>query len=290
MKTNKELTIKASFIPSIYLIDIDRIVPLKKFPKEYKLSKKYHQILQSVKNIGLVEPLIVYPSPQKPDSYLLMDGHSRLLALQACEQTQAKCIISTEDDTFTYNNKVNRLASIQSVNMIINAVNIGVPISIISQTLNISEKTIRGKFNLLTGICEEVIKILSDQHVSMGVFPILRKMKKLRQIDAATGMKTKQDFSVKYARFLLDSSAEHEIHPLEKKKSTVADRESNAQLQREISNLRVKQKNKYDTFATDSFKLTIIKPFIKELLNNVEIVKWLAKHKNEYLLKFNEII
>ena len=76
----------------------------------------------------------------------------------------------------------------------------------------------------------------------------------------------------------------------EKKKSTVADRESNAQLQREISNLRVKQKNKYDTFATDSFKLTIIKPFIKELLNNVEIVKWLAKHKNEYLLKFNEII
>lgn len=289
MKKNNP-PIKAAFNPRIYFIEINQITPLKNFHSKFKTSKKYRQILQSVKAIGLVEPLIVFPDPQKENNYLLLDGYSRLIALQSCGQTQAKCLISTLDDTYSYNSKVNRLASIQGVHMIIRAMKAGVPVNELAHALNLAPQTIINKFNLLTGICNESIKIMADQDVPLGVFPFLRRMKKLRQLDVVTCMKNLQDFSVRHARFLLDSSNENELLPLKNKKNTLADTASMAQLKREISNLRTKQKNVFQTFTIDSLKLTSIKHFIKRLLNNVEIVKWLAEHENEYLIEFNNLV
>lgn len=284
MTMNNDPAIKAAFVPRIFIIEINKIIPLKALPKSYKQSQKYRQILKSVQAIGLVEPLMVFPNPQRAETYLLLDGHSRLMALQASGETTAKCLIGNEDDTYTYNKKINRLASIQGINMIIRAVNAGVSVEQIAQALNLSPSTIRNKFNLLNGICDEAIKIMADQEVPSGVFPILRRMKRLRQIDVVTGMKNEHNFSVKNARFQLDNSPEGDLLPPPKnKKNTPAITASIAQLEREISNLRVRQKSTYQTFSIDSFKFMTIKPFIKKILDNAEIVKWLAKNESEHL-------
>ena len=37
---------------------------------------------------------------------MLLDGHVRLMILKDLGQTSAKCLISTDDEGFTYNHKV----------------------------------------------------------------------------------------------------------------------------------------------------------------------------------------
>lgn len=91
-------------------------------------SKKYASILSSVKELGVVEPLVVHPKPLIEDgvsSYMLLDGHLRLEALKALGAEQALCLVSTDDEGFTYNRHINRLTPIQEHKMIVSAMKRG---------------------------------------------------------------------------------------------------------------------------------------------------------------------
>ena len=282
--------VKAAFLGYIINLDLNEITALKPPLRNYKASKKYLQILSSVAEIGLVEPLVVFPDPKRKSHYLLLDGHTRLLALQALGETHGKCLVGTDDDTYTYNKKINRLASIQSIKMIIRAVNSKVPAEIIAKALNLSTQTILSKFSLLEGICADAVKILDDQEVPMGVFPILKKMKPLRQIEVAQLMKRQHNFSVKFAKALLiNSSASDIVQTRKTKRITQASSESIAQLERELSTVRLRQNTTQDTLSQDILKLSVIKNYISKLLNNVEVVKWLAKNENNYLIEYQKL-
>ena len=58
--------------------------------------------------VGLVEPLMVYPQKDKRRSILLVDGHLRYYALKELGETEADCIIANDDESFTYNARVSR--------------------------------------------------------------------------------------------------------------------------------------------------------------------------------------
>ena len=45
-------------------------------------TRKYAQIIASVREIGMVEPLVVAIDPQTPGKYLVLDGHLRLEVLK----------------------------------------------------------------------------------------------------------------------------------------------------------------------------------------------------------------
>jgi len=46
---------------------------------------KYQQILASVREVGIIEPLIVFPQDRKSEMYILLDGHLRLAVLSPKE-------------------------------------------------------------------------------------------------------------------------------------------------------------------------------------------------------------
>src|SRR5271156_3622810 len=100
-------------------------------------------------------------------------------------ETEVVCIISTDDEAFTYNKRVNRIAAIQEHKMILKAVERGVPEARIAKALNVDVQSIRRKRHLLDGICTEVAEILKDKHISIHTFTELKKMMPLRQIEAA---------------------------------------------------------------------------------------------------------
>jgi hypothetical protein len=56
---------------------------------------------------------------------------------------------------------------------------------------------------LLNGICPEVVQILIDKAVSAQVFGVLRKMKPIRQIEAAEHMVAGGTYTIPFAKALL---------------------------------------------------------------------------------------
>ena len=115
----------------------------------------------------------------------MLDGHLRVDVLKDLGQTDVNCLISTDDEAYTYNKRVNRLAMIQEHRMIVKAVERGVPEDRIAKALNVDVQSIVRKRRLLEGICQEVADILKDKHIAINTFTELKKMLPLRQIEAA---------------------------------------------------------------------------------------------------------
>ena len=67
-------------------------------------TKKYGQIKASIKDIGIIEPLIVSSANSKAQ-YILLDGHIRFEILKELGYTLIPCLLSSDDENYTYNKK-----------------------------------------------------------------------------------------------------------------------------------------------------------------------------------------
>lgn len=110
--------IRAAFGLDAVSLPLSVIQPIRQVKPTDQAFGKYRSILSSIREVGVIEPLIVHPQPGGSENYFLMDGHMRLKALQELGRTETLCLISTEAEAFTYNDKVNRLSLIQEHRMI----------------------------------------------------------------------------------------------------------------------------------------------------------------------------
>lgn len=118
--------IKIGFEQEVVTLALNQIIPLKIIPPSIRNSVKYKQILASVKEVGIIEPLVVSPCKDGKDQYYLLDGLIRLEVIKELGDKKITCIISTDDESFTYNKHINRLSTIQEHRMIVRAVERGV--------------------------------------------------------------------------------------------------------------------------------------------------------------------
>jgi ParB-like chromosome segregation protein Spo0J len=97
--------IKIAFERKILTLPIADLLPTKALPAGVRDTVKYRRIAASVQEVGLIEPLSI--ARQKNGSYLLLDGHMRLDALRFLDATEARCVVAKDDESFTYNKRVN---------------------------------------------------------------------------------------------------------------------------------------------------------------------------------------
>src|SRR5260370_18079167 len=171
-----------AFDSDFVIIPIESILPVKAIEKTVKSSHKYRQILASIREVGLVEPPAVIRDSDDSGSYLLLDGHLRIEVLRDLGATEVECLISTDDEAFTYNKRISRLSPVQEQRMIAKAIERNVPRDKIARALDINVKSLSRKAQLLDGICEEAIGLLKDKICPMAVFDVLRKMSPIEQI------------------------------------------------------------------------------------------------------------
>jgi hypothetical protein len=100
-------SLRSAFQNNILTLPSASIVPQRSVVPEVIRSAIFKQILASVREIGLIEPLVVYP--QEGKGFLLLDGHMRLEALKILEIKEVNCILSTDDESYTYNKRVNHI-------------------------------------------------------------------------------------------------------------------------------------------------------------------------------------
>jgi hypothetical protein len=170
------------FIPETCLVSIDKLLLSKNLPSGLLGSVKFQQIRCSIEEIGLIEPLSI-TSPQPDGHQLVLDGHVRLLALRELGYKEALCIVATDDESYTYNTKINRLGTIAEHKMLRHAVRQGVSEERLARALNVDISQILKKVRLLDGICPEASDLLKDRQFSVEISRLLRKMKHTRQVE-----------------------------------------------------------------------------------------------------------
>src|SRR5687767_6613054 len=107
-------------------LSLDKILLSRQQPAGLAMSRKFRQIVSSIAEIGLIEPLSVAPVNGKSEQHLLLDGHMRLAALRELGHSEVPCLVAKDDEGYTYNNRVNRLSTIQEHFMIRRAIERGV--------------------------------------------------------------------------------------------------------------------------------------------------------------------
>jgi hypothetical protein len=271
-------------------IALSAILPVRAIGKTVKVSNKYKQIAASIREIGLVEPPVVTPDIRNPNTYLLLDGHIRVEVLRDLGISEVECLISNDDEAFTYNKRISRLSPVQEQRMIAKAIERKVPKEKIALALDINVRSIARKVQMLDGICGEVTGLLKDKFCPLAAFDILRKMRPLRQIEAAELMINANNFAVSYASAILTATPQTELVDAQTPKRLKGmTAEAIARMERELARLQEATASIQDNYGQDHLHLTVAKGYLGRLVGNERIARYLAQHQPEVLGEFRKI-
>lgn len=271
-------------------VPVSALLPVRTLRATTKASKKYQQISASVREVGLVEPPVVARDPANPDTFLLLDGHVRIEVLKDIGIIEVECLVATDDEAFTYNKRISRLTAVQEHKMIRRAIERGVSEEKIARALDINSQSVRRKVRMLDGICDETVMVLKDKPCPMAVFEILRKLKPLRQIEAAELLVNANNYSVAYASAILAGTPQAQLVDDQKaKRIKGVTPEAMARMEAELARLQESITSIQETYGQDHLNLTVIKGYLAKLLGNARVVRYLMQHHQELLDEFQTI-
>ncbi|WP_395698457.1 plasmid partitioning protein RepB C-terminal domain-containing protein [Methylocella sp.] len=281
--------VKIAFERRIISVPVDKLLPTRRLPPELRETVKYRRIAVSVAEVGVIEPLSI--ARQKGGAYLLLDGHMRLDALRAEGALEAPCIIANDDEAFTYNKRVNRLAAIQEHHMIVRALERGVSEEKLARALDVDVKVIRLRRSLLDGISPDVAELLKDKPVGHNAFQKLRKMKPVRQLEVAELMVSANTYTASYAKALLATSRPEDLHkPDQIRKATGLTPEQMARLEREMAAINVDYKELEASYGDDMLVLVVASGYLERLLSKPPIERFLESRHPEFVENFRAIV
>lgn len=282
--------VKISFTQAVIDLPLDTILPVRPMTTRITASRRYGRIVASIHEVGVIEPLVV----AKPDGdrrHMLLDGHLRLHALAADGAATAPCIVSDDDEAFTYNKRVNRLATVQEHYMISRALDRGVPAAMIAAALGIDEKVVARRRNLLDGIAPEAVEILKDRQVNSLVFDVLRKLKPHKQFGAAEMMASMNNFTASYAKAILAATRQDDLaKPDQPKKIAGVTPDQMRRMERELESLNADYKARESTFGDDVLQLVLSSRYLERLIANENVARYLGSRHADILSQFQTIV
>lgn len=289
MRAAHSTPVPQAFENATLRIAIADIIPLRETSTSVRNSVKYGQIAASIKEVGIIEPPVVVRDPDSEGRYRLLDGHLRLDILIAQGDREAVCLIATEDEAFTYNRRVSRIAVIQEHKMILRAIKKGVPEERLARALNVNIASIRMKRNLLAGICAEAADLLRDKHVPLHAFAELRKLKPMRQIAAAEMMVAMNRYSMGYVKSIVAATPDDQLIEGKRRQIRGLSDEQIALMAQESAQLDREFKLIEQTYGSDHLDLVLAAAYVSSLLANARIVRHLAQYHSDLLTEFQKI-
>ncbi|SEH93971.1 ParB N-terminal domain-containing protein [Pseudomonas fuscovaginae UPB0736] len=285
--------VKQGFERQIIPIPLDRILPTRSLGKDIEQTKKYSTIIASIQELGVIEPLAVHKQQTTVDgtpAFVLLDGHLRWYALRALGATEALCLLSTDDEGFTYNRQINRLTPVQEHKMILEAIRKGIAPAAIAKVLGINVERIHERQRLLDGIAPEVVEMLKVKMVSQDVFRALRKMKAIRQIEAVELMTSANCFTQTYARMVLAATRPEMLVEKKPKPLIEATAEEVARMEREMEKLYHDYKVVEETLGETILVLVVAKGYLARLLRNEAIGGYVSRCHGELMGELTAIM
>ncbi len=283
--------IRAAFEAELKMLPLASLLPTKEVPDSFKLSSKWRFIANTIEEIGLVEPLVVYRRADLHGKHLLLDGHLRREILMEKGVAEAECLLSEDDEAFTYNKRVNRLAVVQEHFLIIRAIERGISEERLAKVLGVKIDYVKRRRSLLKGICPEAFGLLTDKPINPVVFDLLRKMKPGRQIEACKLMSSASIYSSGYARALLSSSRDDDLtRPRRRPPPPIVTSADLSLMERELRTAQKDFKAVEMNYGSDLVNLVIATRYISMLLSRPKIVGYLDANHPEMLAEFSSIL
>jgi ParB-like chromosome segregation protein Spo0J len=269
-------------------IPIADIMPLRQLTPAILKSVKYAQIAASIAEIGIIEPPVVVRDKSDPDRFHLLDGHIRIDVLAKRGDVEVVCLVAMEDEAFTYNKRVSRIAIIQEHKMILMAIEKGVPEERLARALNVNIASIRHKKSLLEGICPEAADLLKDKHVPINTISELKKLKSVRQIEAVQLMIAMNKYTISYARSLVAATPDSQLVRGKKSMKGLSAHQIEL-MENESASLDREFKTIEQDYGTDHLELVLATGYVARLLGSARIVRHLAQHHPDILSEFQKI-
>jgi ParB-like chromosome segregation protein Spo0J len=287
------LNLTLGFDLETWQIPLEELLPSKKVPEGVMTTRKFKQILSSIREIGLIEPLsVIKPDPDVP-GFLLLDGNLRVLALKELGQDTAPCLIAKDFETYTYNHRINRLSTVQEHYMMRRAIDKGVSKDRLARAFNVNLSTINSRINLLHGICPRAVELLNDHQFTPDVTRHLRKMKAARQIEAIELMIAANSITAAHADALLKATPPEQrtdYAPQQPEAPKGDPLEQIVKLEREMNQVQEKYKDAEKSYGSELLNLVVAKGYLTKLVGNETVRSWLSRHAPEIVEQFDMVI
>jgi len=287
------LNLTLGFDLETYQIPIEELMPSKKVPDGVMTTRKFKQILSSIREIGLIEPLSVIKPDADAPGFLLLDGNLRVLALKELGQDVAPCLIAKDFETYTYNHRINRLSTVQEHYMLRRAIDKGVSKERLARAFNVNLSTINSRINLLHGICPRATELLNDHQFTPDVTRHLRKMKAARQIEAVELMIAANSVTAAHADALLKATPPEQrtdYTPPKPEEPKGDPLEQIVRIEREMNNVQEKYKDAEKSYGSELLNLVVAKGYVTKLVGNEAVRSWLTRTAPEILEQFELVI
>ncbi len=197
---NHEDTLKDSVGLDVPII---RLHPL----RERKVTKReYDRIVASIKVVGLIEPLVIFPDGE---DYVILDGVQRHRALTELGIEAVPCILGKQREAFTGNRMVNRVSPIQEHRMIEKSLG-EVDEAAIAAALGISGLGHRLKKTLLKQLHPDVAAAFDAGKINRVCAREFTHVKPHRQREIIQAMESYKDYSTTFARTLVVKTPPHQ--------------------------------------------------------------------------------
>ena len=282
--------LKIGFEMRKIVVPLNDILPVRQVNDPQSNIRRYRTIRASIKEVGLIEPLVVYPQKGSPGKYLLLDGHLRHFALKDLGLTVAECIVARDDECFTYNARVNRLNPIAEHRMIMKAVQQGVKPERIATALNLKVADVKSSMSLLDGINEAAADLLKDKAISSQAIRLMRRVTGLRQIEIAELMVSANNFTKGYAEaMVLTTPKDQLLNPEEPKRKEGLTREEIGKMEVEMEALERDLKAVERNYGENMLNLALAKGYTKKLLDNAKVVRFLNGNYRDMLSEFESL-
>jgi len=276
-------TVKRGFRDRIIDIPVELIRLGAPLSRGMLKTPKFGSIMTSIEKLGVIEPLAVFPSTEQLGKYELLDGRLRLEALKQLGRATAPCMVSTDDEGFTFNRHITRLSAVQEHKMIRAALAKGASEERIAEVLKTDVRSIRERAAMLDGIAPEAVSILKNRQVPPKVFSILKKMKPYRQIEAAEMMVAANKFAASYADMILATTRPEGLNDSAKPKKSKICVEDLARMEAEMERLRQDCQAVETEMGDTMLALVVAKGFMSRLLRNENIHGHLKRYHGDLL-------
>lgn len=257
--------------------------------RERKVRKReYERILASIKAIGLIEPLVVYPDGE---TFLILDGTLRYRALLELGVEIVPCILGKRREAFTGNRMVNRVSPVQENRMIERSLE-ELDEQTIAAALGLSGIGHRMKKTLLKQLHPDVAAAFDHGKINRTCALELTHVKPLRQKEILTAMESYNDWSLPFVRSLIlktppplrDVRRRRKHDPWNKtakRKDDLLKKLTDAEQKHDFYSRLYKQ------YTVDLLRLAI---YARSLLTNGRIRGYLDQHHPEIVARFESII